>query len=72
MAEGDRRPILRGERIFLRPAERDDIPTFLDWLADAEVGEGLSNRAPWSRAAEEGWYEDLQKRQGQTMWHFVI
>jgi RimJ/RimL family protein N-acetyltransferase len=72
MTEPGRRPILRSERLFLRPAERDDIPTFLDWLDDADVGEGLANRAPWSQALEEGWFEDLQKQQGKTTWHFVI
>ena len=44
MAEPGRRPILRSERLFLRPAERDDIPTFLDWLDDADVGEVVSTK----------------------------
>ncbi len=68
----ERRPILRSERLFLRPAELDDIPTFLEWLADAEVGEGLGTRAPWSRAAEKSWFDELQKIQTKTAWHFVI
>ena len=66
------RPILRSRRTYLRPAERKDIRAFLDWLADADVGEGLANRAPWSHIAEERWFEDLQPRQGQSIWHFVI
>ncbi len=69
---GGPRPILRGPRTFLRPAERDDVPTFLRWLSDADVGEGLATRAPWSRLAEEAWYDELQKTQGKTTWHFVI
>ena len=72
MPELERRPILRGRRTFLRPAEREDIPTFLAWLADADVGEGLGSRAPWSRVAEEGWLDELQQQQGKTTWHFVI
>ena len=68
----ERRPILRGQRTFLRPAEREDIPTFLEWLADAEVSEGLATRAPWSRVAEEAWFDELQKAQNKTIWHFVI
>ena len=67
-----RRPILRSQRVYLRPAEREDIPTFLVWLADAEVSEGLATRAPWSRIAEETWFDELQKSQGKTIWHFVI
>lgn len=72
MAKTERRPILRSQRLFLRPAERDDIPTLLEWLADAEVGEGLATRAPWSRVAEESWFEELQKVQGKSTWHFAI
>lgn len=72
MPEPERRPILRSRRLFLRPAERDDIPTFLTWLADAEVAESLANRAPWSRVAEESWFDELQQSQGKTTWHFVI
>ena len=71
MAE-ERRPILRGEHVFLRPAEREDIPRFIEWLSDAVVGEGLANRAPWSHVAEEAWFDELQKTQGKTTWHFVI
>ena len=59
MAE-ERRPILRAEHVYLRPAEREDVPTFLRWLADAEVSEGLATRAPWSRIAEERWFDELQ------------
>ena len=66
------RPLLRGERVFLRPAEREDIPTFISWLSDADVGEGLATRAPWSRVAEEAWFDELQQKQTRTMWHFVI
>ena len=69
---GPRRPILRGERVFLRPAERADIPRFMEWLGDAVVGEGLATRAPWSRIAEENWFDELQRTQGKTTWHFVI
>lgn len=72
MPESAHRPILRSRRLFLRPAERDDIPTFLTWLADADATESLGMRAPYSHAAEEGWFDELQKSQGKTTWHFVI
>lgn len=71
MADGPR-PILRGARVFLRPAEREDIPRFIDWLGDAVVSEGLATRAPWSRVAEEAWFDELQQTQGKSTWHFVI
>ena len=72
MDDQPRRPLLRGPRVFLRPAEREDIPTFITWLSDADVGEGLATRAPWSRVAEEAWFDELQQKQSKTMWHFVI
>ena len=72
MPENDRRPLLRSQRILLRPAERNDLPTFVEWLADADVGEGLANRAPWSTVAEEAWFERLQEDIGKSHWHFAI
>jgi RimJ/RimL family protein N-acetyltransferase len=72
MSQIEPRPILRSERILLRPAEREDIPVFIAWLADADVAEGLGSCAPWSKVAEEGWFDDLQKVQGKSTWHFVI
>jgi hypothetical protein len=51
----DERPIIRGEHVFLRPADRDDLPLFVTWLADAEVARHLTVRAPMSQAtAHEG------------------
>ena len=45
-------PLLRGERVFLRPAERSDLPTFVRWFADADMSSLLGNRAPFSEAGE--------------------
>ena len=68
----DRPHLIRGEHIFLRPAERDDLPLFVEWLNDAEVARHLTVRAPLSQAAEEGWFDSMQHRQGKTDYHFVI
>ena len=65
-------PIIRGEHVFLRPAERADLPTFISWLNDAEVAENLAVRAPMSLAAEEAWFDGMLERQGKTDYHFVI
>lgn len=65
-------PIIRGERIYLRPAERDDLETFVRWFADAEVTRHLTFRAPISVAMEEKWFEGMVERQGKTDYHFVI
>ena len=65
-------PIVRGEKVYLRPAERSDLPTFVRWFADAETARGLKLRAPFSHAQEEAWFADMIGRQGQTDYHFVI
>lgn len=66
------RPIIRGERVFLRPAERGDLPAFVRWFNDAEVLHHLAMRAPMSQAAEERWFDAMLERQGTTDHHFVI
>jgi RimJ/RimL family protein N-acetyltransferase len=65
-------PIIRGTRVFLRPAERADVPTFVRWFSDAEVSRHLMQRAPFSEAMEEGWFERMVAAQGTTAFHFVI
>jgi RimJ/RimL family protein N-acetyltransferase len=72
MADTERRPILRGERVFLRPAERAEIGLLASWMNDAQVMETLGGRGPISEVAEEVWFDELQKAQGNTRWHFVI
>jgi len=66
------RPIIRGKRVFLRPAERSDIPTFVRWFSDAETTRYLKLRAPMSLASEEKWFEAMLERQGKSDYHFVI
>lgn len=65
-------PMIRGERIYLRPAERSELPAFVRWLTDAEVTDGLGIRAPMSLAMEEKWFEGMVERQGRSDYHFVI
>lgn len=66
------RPIIRGERVYLRPAERDDIPTFVRWFNDADVLANLAMSAPISGAGEAAWFERMLAAQGVTDYHFVI
>jgi len=68
----ERRPIIRGEQVYLRPAERDDIPTFVRWFNDAEVLRNLAMFAPMSQAGEEAWFDRMSAAQGKTAYHFVI
>lgn len=65
-------PTIRGEQVYLRPAEREDIDLFVRWFADAETTRFLSMRAPFSKAMEEKWFESMVEQQGKRSYHFVI
>ena len=68
----ERRPIIRGERVFLRAPERSDIPTFVRWFNDADVLRNLAMRAPMSEASEERWFDEMLPKEGVSALHFVI
>ena len=68
----ERRPIIRGEQVYLRAPERSDIGDFVRWFNDAEVLHNLAMSAPMSEAAENAWFERMLERQGSTDYHFVI
>jgi diamine N-acetyltransferase len=54
--------MIAGERVRFRSLERDDIPTFIPWLNDPEVQQGILLHNPVSRANEENWFEEMLKR----------
>lgn len=54
--------MIYGERIRLRGAERDDLTTFVKWINDPEVVEGLGIYRPFSHAEEDNWFEEMLKR----------
>lgn len=51
-----------GDKVRLRPIERDDLPRFVEWFADHEVRRFLCAYLPFSLEQEEQWFEDLQER----------
>ena len=65
-------PVIHGEKVFLRPAEREDIDAFVRWFSDEETTRYLALRAPFSRAMEEQWFTGMLERQGKDSYHFVI
>jgi RimJ/RimL family protein N-acetyltransferase len=69
---GDHEPLLRGRLVYLRPAERDDIPHFVRWLTDDRTTRFLALRSPIGHAMEERWFEELVEHQGDDRWFFVI
>ena len=65
-------PTIRGEQVYLRPAERTDLDAFVRWFADAETTRYLGIRAPFSRAMEDRWFDSMIEEQGKKSYHFVI
>ena len=51
-----------GDRVRLRPVEREDLPRFVRWFNDPEVRRYLLMYLPFSLAQEERWYESLLDR----------
>jgi RimJ/RimL family protein N-acetyltransferase len=68
----ERRPIIRGELVYLRAPERSDIGDFVRWFNDADVLHNLAMNAPMSEAAENVWFDRMLERQGSTDYHFVV
>src|SRR3954447_13613346 len=66
------KPLIRAERVFLRPAEKSDLVTFVRWFADAEMSGFLGMRAPMSEAMEEQWFARAVEQQGKEHYHFVM
>ena len=50
-----------GNRIRFRGVERSDLPTFVKWLNEPEVKQGVMIHHPFSQAEEENWYEEMIK-----------
>ena len=65
-------PILRGDLVYLRPAEHGDLELFVRWLSDAETARNLAFRSPISQAMEEKWFGEMLEHQGRDRYHYVI
>ncbi len=53
--------MIYGDRIRFRAIDRNDLPTFLDWINDPEVRKGIGIYLPFSMADEEDWFEGMRK-----------
>ena len=65
-------PLIAHGSVYLRPAEREDVPLFVRWLGDARTTRNISPVAPQSVAMEEAWYERVVEIQGRDGYHFAI
>lgn len=51
-----------GDQIRFRAIEKEDLPSFVRWLNDPEVKEGLFMLYPLSLAEEEEWFATMLKK----------
>jgi diamine N-acetyltransferase len=58
--------------VYLRQAERSDIPLFVRWFNDTRTSKTLAVVAPLSVPLEEGWFERTVASQGKDGYHFTI
>jgi RimJ/RimL family protein N-acetyltransferase len=64
-------PMIAHGSVYLRPADRADIPLFVRWFNDYATSRTLSIRSPMSIPIEEGWFERAVANQGKDGYHFV-
>lgn len=57
--------MILGEKVRLRPIEREDLPRFVKWFGDPQVRRHLAVYLPFSQAEEERWFEGHIERQGR-------
>src|SRR5512146_545669 len=64
-------PMIAHGAVYLRAAERHDIPRFVAWFSDHRTSRTLALRAPLSIPMEEAWFERMLADQGKGGYHFV-
>jgi len=64
-------PVIAHGSVYLRAAERDDIPRFVGWLNDYRTSRTLGLRAPLSIPMEEAWFERMVADQGKGGYLFT-
>ena len=65
-------PPLATGLVYLRPAERNDVPLFVRWLNDLRTTRTLLMFSPMSEILEERWFDQMLEHQGKDRWHFVV
>jgi len=60
--------MILGQRIRLRPVEKEDLPRFVKWLADEETRAHLGQYLPYGLMQEEHWYENNLKAGDEQAW----
>jgi RimJ/RimL family protein N-acetyltransferase len=68
------RPMIRGEKVWLRPTEPSDVINDSQYAGDAEVGHFLGAKTPMSKAAAERFSAEIfsQNQQDQNSYGYAI
>lgn len=64
--------VIRGERLYLRSIERDDLQRCHDWMNDPDLRARLAQRYPVSLAREADWVERVTRGQDPSEMHLAI
>ncbi len=64
--------MIRGERLYLRKVERDDLQRCHDWMNDESLRATLAQRYPMSLAEEADWVERTTRGQDPSRLVFAI
>lgn len=62
--------MLQGQRVVLRPIEKEHLPNYVRWLADADVLMYFGAYLPMNQASEESWYES--QNQNPAVVNFAV
>ena len=65
-------PFLIGERIYLRPLEREDAAVFVPWVNDQEITRNLILYRPMNRDIEEEFIARASKEQGGMVFGIAL
>ncbi|HWV39139.1 MAG TPA: GNAT family N-acetyltransferase [Vulgatibacter sp.] len=55
-----KKDLLDGEKVFLRPVEREDLAERVAWINDEEIHDNLNFDVPVSLAKTEKWFDRIQ------------
>ena len=64
--------MIRGERLYLRAIERDDLQRCHDWINDESLRATIAQRYPMSLAQEADWIERTTRGQDPSKLTFAI
>jgi RimJ/RimL family protein N-acetyltransferase len=70
--EMNMRPILRGDRLYLRLVEEEDIPKRVEWINDPDIQSTLHYDYPTSFARGKKWFERIVSDTSRVDFSIII